>query len=507
MRKLTILLLLELVLFLGGCTITSSTTINSTNFSSTSSNSSSTSSSSTSGTTTTTSGEKPLATYDTLFERGNYKKFTLYFSKDNFDKLIYDMENYHDQFGTYRDNTIQQVDMIYEDGYGNRLEINEVGFRTKGNIFSRRLPIVRDEFGNIIGYQQVSFQLEFNDTFNYPENSTQYKALKARRVFDLEQLNFKFIRDNDTSVVTEMAAYDYFRMIDVPAPNTSIAIIYFDIDGLVVPYGIFTVTEPVDDVFVRRYFGKNQDGSIGDLYKAVWQDHGPADLKNTLNSFKLGVSDYNDGYRKTYGLKTNKTTSNYSVFYNFIDKLNRPTAINYPNILEQILDVDTWLKTLAMGFLVGNPDDYRSDANNYYLYFYEGKAVYIPFDYDQSLGFGWNPFGDYGLSLNVWSYNPAQSYLGQAKDLPLVYNVLAIPQYRMAYENYLLEYTHPEHGLFTTDSFLLLYFTVMPLYQTEIIQNHHLGVQTFSLLQRMMSIEEYITQKSANTRQQILNNR
>lgn len=442
--------------------------------------------------------------YETLFERGNYKKFTLYFSKPNFDKLIFDMENYFDQFGTYRDNTIQEVDMVYEDGYGNVLSVNEVGFRTKGNIFSRRLPIVRDDQGNIIGYQQVSFQLEFNDTFDYPLNSTQYKTLKARRVFDLEQLNFKYIRDYDTSAVTEMAGYDYFRMIGVPAPNTSIAIIYFNIDGIEIPYGLFTVTEPVDDVFARRYFGKNADGTIGDLYKCVWQDPGPANLKNNFNSRKLGVSDYNEGYRKTYQLKTNKTTSNYADFYYFVDRLNQPALPNYQNVLLQILDVETWLKTLAMAFLVGNPDDYRSDANNYYLYFYERKAVYIPFDYDQSLGFGWNPYGDYGISNNVWSYPPAQSYLGQASDLPLVYNILNIPTFRTAYENYLLEYTNPTNGVFRVQYFKDLFTTIQALYQAEVVTQNHLGLQVFSLEQRNMNIDTYFTQKIQSTRSQIL---
>ncbi len=496
MRKGLLLLLLGILFFIQACTLSTTTT------SLTASNSSTTTQSTT--TVSTSESETNPVSYETLFQRENYKKFTLYFSKANFDKLIDDMENYYDEFGSYRDNTIQEVDMVYEDGYGNILSVNEVGFRTKGNIFSRRLPIVRDELGNVIGYQQVSFQLEFNDAFDYPINSTQYKTLRARRVFDLEQLNFKYIRDYDTSAVTEMAGYDYFRMIGVPAPNTAMAIIYFNIDGVEIPYGLFTVTEPVDDVFARRYFGKNADGTIGDLYKCVWQDPGPANLKNDLNSRKLGVSDYNEGYRKTYQLKTNRTTSNYADFYYFIDRLNQPSLPNYENVLLQILDVDTWLKTLAMAFLVGNPDDYRSDANNYYLYFYENKAVYIPFDYDQSLGFGWNPYGDYGISNNVWSYPPAQSYLGQASDLPLVHNILNISTFRTTYENYLLAYTDATSGAFNVQIFKDLFDVIKPLYEAEVVVANHLGLRVFSLEQRDMNIDTYFTEKIQSTRNQIL---
>jgi spore coat protein H len=513
MKKVLLLFTLLLSLFIVSCTgSTLSTGMLSTTTNHTSSSTNSTTS--TNQTTTTWDGQPTTTTslptgttevnYDSLFDNTNYKKFTLYFSRANFDKLINDMQNYNDQFGSYRDNTIQQVDMVYEDGHGNVFTMNEVGFRTKGNIFSRRLPVVLSDQGELLGYQQVSFQLEFNEAFDYPVNSTQYKALRARRAFGLEQLNFKYIRDNDTSAVTELAAYDYFRSVGIVAPNTSLAIIYFDIDGEVIPYGLFTVIEPIDDVFVRRYFGRNQDGSIGDLYKCVWQDPGPANLKNNLNSRKLGVSDYNDGYRKTYQLKTNKTTSNYSIFMSFVSQLNNKTVPNYQNVLGNILDMDTWLKTLAMSFLLGNPDDYRSDANNYYLYFYERQAIYIPFDYDQSMGFGWNPYGDYGISLNVWDYPPAQGALGSSKDLPLVYNILEIPSFRLTYENYLLEFTNPVNGVFNTTIFEIASYYAQLLYQGEILSNQHLGLQTISLVNRYMSISDYFTQKTISTRNQIL---
>jgi spore coat protein H len=422
------------------------------------------------------------------------------------------MENYNDLFGTYRDNTIQEVDILYEDGHGNEIEMLEVGFRTKGNIFSRVLPVIKDEFGNVIGYQQVSFQLEFNETFLYPENSTQYKTLKSRKMFDLEQLNFKFIRSFDTTAITELVALDFYRDIGLIAPNTSLAIIYFDIEGTLIPYGLFSVIETIDDEFVKRYFGKDAFGSLGDLYKCVWQDYGPANLKNDLNTFKLGVSDYNEGYRKTYQLKTNKLSSDFSVFTNFVSRLNNTGVANYKNVLSQIIDMDTWLKALAMGFLVGNPDDYRSDANNYYLYFYplsDGmyQAIYIPFDNDQALGVGWNPFGDYGIGLDVWDYQPAQEWLGTSRDLPMAYNVLQFPEFRTQYEDYLLAYTDVANGAFNYQRFLDEYNTAKNLYEFELVVEDHLGLQIFSLTDRVIPAEEYFATKIESVRTQILNAR
>lgn len=449
---------------------------------------------STSSNSVTTNEENPIS-YDLLFDNTVLHRFIIYFSQSNFDKLIQDMINYHDQFGNYRDNTIQEVDIIYEDSNGNQVSLNEVGFRTKGNIFSRDLPVILDDFGNVVGYRQVSFQLEFNETFNYPDNSTQYKNLKQRRMFDLEQLNFKAIKKEDTGVVTEMVAYDFYRAAGIPAPNTSLAIIYFDIEGERIPYGLFTVTEPLDDVFARREFGKNFDGTLGDLYKCVWQSNGPATLQLNDAARAVGVSDYNAGYRLSYQLKTNKATSDFSSFTHFVTELNNfSNTLSYKNKLESILDVDTWLRTLAMGYLVVNPDDYRGDANNYYLYFYENKAVYIPFDHDQSLGYGWNPFNDYGITLDLYNYRTAQTSF-TANDLVLVKNILAFPEYQDRYEQYVLEFSDPVNGIFNYNRYYTEHLTAKNLYQNEVVIQNHLGVNNFSLSSREMNASTYFSEK------------
>ncbi len=448
-----------------------------------------------------TTDEMNPVSYESLFDNAVKHRFVISFSQANFDKLIEDMINYKDQFGTYRDNTIQEVDILYEDSYGNRVQLNEVGFRTKGNIFTRVLPVLLDNKGNVLGYQQVSFQLEFNDTFDYPDNSTQYKVLKERRMFDLEQLNFKAIKPDDTGVVTEMVAYDLYKAAGIPAPNTSLAIIYFDIDGTFVPYGLFTVTEPLDDVFARRVFGKNFDGSLGDLYKCVWQENGPATLQVNAASAAVGVSNFNDGYRLSYQLKTNKLTSDFSSFTYFVQELNNfSQTVSYRNKLEDILDVDTWLRTLAMGFLVGNPDDYRGDANNYYLYFYENQAIYIPFDHDQSLGFGWNPFNDYGITHDLYNYPSANPWHFSPNDLVLVKNVLAFPEYKDIYEKYILEYTDETNGIFNYQTYYNEFMTAQALYQNEITMQGHLGVQTFNLNLRNMKASTYFTEKIKHAR-------
>lgn len=441
--------------------------------------------------------------YETLFDDHVYKKFEIYFSEENFLQLIEDMENYHDAFGSYRDNTIQPVDVYYTDGLGQEYELHEVGFRTKGNIFSRVLPVIK-EGDQIVGYQQVAFQLEFNATFDYPVNSTEYNALKQREAFDLEQLNFKNIRDMDTGVVTESVGYDLYRDAGVITSNTSYAIVYFNIEGCVVPYGLFLLQEPIDDVFVKRYFGQNNDGTIGDLYKCTWQTYGPASLNANYDPLALGVSDYNEGYRKSYALKTheNVPSPDYSSFTDFIALVNHTDVPSYYSSVSTSLQMDAFAKAMAMGFLIGSADDFRSNANNYYMYFNQGNAYYIPFDMDNALGYGWNPYNDFGISLNIDQIQPSNYWLGPPSDFVLIYNLIQDPDFLALYHEDLGQYVGVD-GAFNIDRYTDEFNLVKSLYEDEILAIGHLGITTFDLNQREMKASDYFLAKRTIVVQQL----
>ncbi len=494
MKKMTILLLVIISLFLTGCDFFGTTT------------------ETTELTTIQTIPDITMTTvqptvddvsYETLFDDSIYKKFIIYFSEENFLKLIDDMENYHDEFGNYRDNTIQEVDVTYIDDRGNVLELREVGFRTKGNIFTRVLPVIKNG-DTIVGYQQVAFQLEFNDTFDYAVNSTEYNSLKSREVFELEQLNFKNVKSNDFGVVTESIAYDFYRDAGVITSNTSYAIIYFNIEGTVVPYGLFMLQEPIDDVFVERYFGKNQDGTIGDLYKCTWQTE-PASLKDDYEPYSLGVSDYNEGYRRSYALKTNENviSPDYSAFTDFIDIVNQTSVANYYDLVSSTLVMDAFARAMAMGFLIGSPDDFRSNANNYYLYFNNNHVYYIPFDMDNSMGYGWNPYENFGLTLEIDSVQPSNyGWYGNVTDFVLVYNLFQDQDFLDLYNNYLVQFA-ASNGEFNYQNYYDEFMLVRTLYRDEIQEYGHLGIQTFDLNSRWMLASTYMSQKKAEVNDQL----
>lgn len=444
--------------------------------------------------------------YDSLFDDANYKRITIYFTEADLIDLINEMNDYYEEFGDYRDNTTIPADVVYEDGEGNVLVMNEIGFRTKGNVFSR-IPPGNVEEGNITEYWQGSFQLEFNHTFDYAKESSEYTYFKSREFFeDLEQLNFKRIRNDDYAVVTESVAYKMFREVGVSTSYTSFCVVYLNVDGEIVPYGLFMIQETIDDVFVESTYGKNNDGSIGELYKCTWQKYGPATLYRNYNDLALGVSDWTKGYRNSYALKTNKDDEDYSSFQDFIDLVNSASNEDYLTNVSESLDIDNFAKALAMHFLVGSSDDYRFNANNYYMYFNEGKAYYIPFDFDNSLGYGWNAFNNYGIYLEIDTLEDVSSSYIDSSNIVLVNKLLQESEFLDMYLGYLDLYTR-EGSVFSEEYARTTYDLIESLYQNEIYNtNDMLGLTWFNFNARgdnSMLISDYINQKKAEVRRQL----
>lgn len=106
---------------------------------------------------------------------------------------------------------------------------------------------------------------------------------------------------------------------------------------------------------------------------------------------------------------------------------------------EKWFDVDFFIKTYAVFILVGMDDDYWGNANNYYLYFDNGKkgsgkCYLIPFDFDNTLGKSIN--GD-----KVYT-NPFE--WGNGKDRPLLDRLFEVPEYSEKMKNTLLKFSSQE---------------------------------------------------------------
>lgn len=281
---------------------------------------------------------------------------------------------------------------------GNKQTFEEVGIRCKGNM--SRQTFLND--GHFTENKLSHFKLSFKETFDDDEYSTieqlqQFKKTweddsarkkrKKRTLFDMEKIDIKWNRNDDTTKSKQAYALKTFRDNGALAGNATLANTYLSV-GNDTPINVtYEVLETIDDVFIKRHF--NTTKSKGDLYKCTYTDKGPA---NFSASSVIGKEDNTIGYHPSYDLKTNKKTSDHSSLKNLINVMNRNSlsASEYKTEIEKVMDMNYFMKYESIAYLLGNFDDMRNNANNYYLYFTSATniAYVIPYDFDRCLGAG-----------------------------------------------------------------------------------------------------------------------
>jgi hypothetical protein len=179
--------------------------------------------------------------------------------------------------------------------------------------------------------------------------------------------------------------------------------------------GLYTIIEPIDRRLFARHLGDGPEAD-GNLYKVLYSSTGPADFTrdNAVSSSgtthirqgnKIGVENNPANYHPTYDKKTNSDIENFSDMVNLIGLVNETSNFqseNFRTRLETFIEMDQFLILEAVAYFIGNPDDFRNNFNNMYVYFLPstGKAIFIPHDLDR--GFGLN--GNWDPTENDFSY-------------------------------------------------------------------------------------------------------
>ena len=280
----------------------------------------------------------------------------------------------------------------------------EVGIRQKGNM-SRTSMLYE---GNFSMYRLAHYKLSFKETFDDEEyttisqlqpfaktweDSAARKARKKRTLFDMEKIDIKWNRNDDLSKSKQSYALKQFRDHGVLAGHDTLAPTTIGITGKDPIYTTYEVLECIDSVFIKRHF--SEEFADGDLYKCTYTDRGPANMsKNLTIGNQIGVEDNKTGFHPSYDLKTNKKkNTTHTNLFNLFNVVNdkTSTAAEFKTKLEKVFDVKSFLMYESIAFLLGNFDDMRNNANNYYMYFTSGEnpiAFVIPYDFDRCLGAG-----------------------------------------------------------------------------------------------------------------------
>ncbi|MFT5353280.1 MAG: spore coat protein H [Polyangiales bacterium] len=268
---------------------------------------------------------------------------------------------------------------------------NHVGIRYKGN---SSLQSASRRGG------KYPFKLDFD------EWEESYPAVDNQRFFGFKQLNLSS-NYNDLSFMREKVASDLFLAYGVPAPRTAFCELYLDRGDGPEFMGVYTLVEEIDDTAYETQFVSDE----GNLYKP----------DGDAASFALGTFD-----EAEMDLKTNEEAADYSdvrALYDVLHDARRTEdPVAWATALEEVFDVDGFLRYLAVNQVIQNWDTYGQMTHNYFLYQDEGTLHWIAWDNNESLTSS-GPRAPLSLGLSEVGEN-----------WPLIRYIIDIDAYRTRYE-------------------------------------------------------------------------
>ncbi|MBQ4068880.1 MAG: CotH kinase family protein [Lachnospiraceae bacterium] len=347
--------------------------------------------------------------FNKMFDINTYVKIEIDISNEELMKIEEDYNVYRNL--NSKSPIYRKADKVTFTIGDEKYEIEEVGIRMKGN--TSRTSFYSEEEGM---HDLVHFKLSFDETFDDPkyygtdakvwENETDKLEREKRKFATMTSIELKWNKNFDTTYVREIYANDMFRDFGLMSQHCNAS--NFILSGT--NMGVWTIYEAVDKQFLKKYYGNNAE--IGDLYKAAWSA--------SYGSWPhYGIDDEDAGKSYVYDLKTNKTTSDHSLFKNFIDVVNDRSATK--ETYETVLEAEDWVMFNAVSYFAGNPDDFRNNYNNHYVYLQpDGKARFITYDNDRVFGItvDWNPEGT-GMTA-VSPFSELADGLGRFQENPII---------------------------------------------------------------------------------------
>lgn len=187
----------------------------------------------------------------------------------------------------------------------------------------------------------------------------------------------------DPSLLREKLAYEMMHFAGLPASHVAFVELWIDISDDSSPaefWGVYALVERVDQKFLRSRFGGDSRG--GNLYKASHAQRGPMDLIY----YGEEIQDYPTvNGQVAYGKMNNELEADYSDIIRLcrvVDGAEYASEGELIQALESVLNVDAFLRYLAVITILDNWDSYPYTGNNYYLFNnpVSGRFEWIPWD-------------------------------------------------------------------------------------------------------------------------------
>lgn len=349
--------------------------------------------------------------YDFLFDTSTVRRIDVSIEPEVFEELRSDLNVavYGETDTITREARISFDDRVWE----------HVGFRFKS------LKGAEDAIED--GSEKFSFALTFD------EYEAEYEDTQNQRFYGFKKLDFH-AGHKDDSLLREVLTSEIFLDGGVPAARSAFVRVYVDSGEGPTYYGVYTLVEDVDDAaMLEAQFGSRE----GNLYE-------PEGEEADLSHFAEG----------SFVKKTNQEEADYSDVQALIAALNDTSVTGdaYRSALEATLDVDGFLRFLALNSALVDGDAYGCKAENYYLYGVpdaEGRLTFVPTDFNEALRGSVVSCGS--TKTTAMADTPADLYFGfLGETMPLITRPLGDATYRERYRVLLGEALQ---GAFAVDAF------------------------------------------------------
>ena len=322
------------------------------------------------------------------------------------------------------------IDPIFvpADVYYNGIEWYRVGIRFKGN------SSLQTSWEN--GILKLAFKLDFD------EFEDEYPQIKNQRFYGFKKFSLKNNFD-DSSLVREKVAADVFKDAGMVVSHTAFYTLYVDHGEGPEYFGLYTLVEEVDGSVLDTQFSDDN----GNLYKP--EDGSANFVENTFSE-------------EDFEKKTNEDDADWSDIQALFTALHDSTRTTDPSTwrtnLEEVFDVDTFLKYLAVNGTIQNWDTYGRMAHNYYLYANpdnSNKLTWIPWDNNEAL-----QEGKMGGALDL-DFSDLEASIW-----PLIAKIYEDTNYKAQYDAYLQEVIDGAFDTVTIQEKYDIYSTLIEPYAT-----------------------------------------
>ncbi len=249
----------------------------------------------------------------------------------------------------------------------------------------------------------------FKIDFNHYDDKLRWAGLKEVSLSN----NFA-----DPSQLRETLAYNVFRAAGVPASRTAFVELSLTVPG---KYdreflGLYTLIEVVDKAFLKDRL----DASKGMLLKP----------ERVRQLDYLGESW--DKYVERYRPKGSPSKDEKRALIAFTKLVHQADDTTFAKEIGAALDIDLFMRFLAVHSAILNLDSFMTLGHNYYMYLHPGtkKFIFLPWDLNHSFGgFSMGGAMDQQINQSIDHPNP-----GEHK---LIDRLLAIPEHKKVYRDHL----------------------------------------------------------------------